>query len=66
MNEIGKHVALAIQAHCRRVQQEAGIHRVCEGVYFVTKPETVEALREHFEETMTFMGVKIMAPKKRG
>ena len=61
---IGACVAAAMEAHMRREEARLGIHKVCEGVYFVTNPETVEALKSHFEEMMSFRGFKVMSPKK--
>lgn len=62
--DLGAHVSAAMQAYYRRLQFEKGIHEVCDGVFFVTNQKTVEALRNYFEETMTFMGVKVMTPKQ--
>lgn len=47
----------------RSEEQRRGIHKLCDGVYFVTKSETMAALRHHYEESASFMGMKIMTPK---
>ena len=60
---IGKYVADAMLAYLRRAEEAHGIYPVCDGAFFVTKPETIQALRRYFEEVATFMGIKIMAPK---
>lgn len=60
---LGEIVTATMLAHHHQMQQQLGIHPVCEGAYFVTKPETIEALREHFEQMAEYCGMKVMVPK---
>lgn len=62
--EVGKYIADAMRAQLEQAEIAAGIHKVCDGVFFVTKPETMEALRHYYEQSGTFMGMKVMVPKK--
>ena len=61
--ELGKHVAEFMRIYWEEYNRRHGIYTVCDGVFFVTKPETMEALKNYFEETATYMGIKIMTPK---
>ena len=64
-NIIGQTVAAAMRLHLHLRQQEQalGIDKVCDGVFFVTKQETIAALDTHFKEMFKYMGVKVMVPK---
>lgn len=62
--ELGKHVAEFMRLYWEEYNRRHGIHTVCDGVFFVTKPETMEALKNHFEQFGTYAGMKIMVPKK--
>lgn len=62
--DISKHVSAAMRAFILDWRRGAGIHQICEGAFFVTNPETIEASRDDFEQSASFMGFKVMTPKK--
>lgn len=65
-NRVGRAVALRMEALHREWREQNGVHEVCEGVFFVTKPETITALAAYFEEFSTFAGFRVMVPNERG